>query len=63
MTRAPPPRGLQHWLKHFEDSDRKAEEAAAEVIREAMQIWALEEDGGYRDDISLTILLLPCWGS
>ena len=39
------------------------EDAAAEVIQEAMQIWALEEDGGYRDDISIIILLLPCWGA
>ena len=53
--------GAQHWLKHYEDSERKAEEAAGEVVREAMQIWALEEDGGYRDDISIIIVLLPCW--
>ena len=52
----------EHWLKHYEDSDRQVEDAAAEVIQEAMQIWALEEDGGYRDDISIIIVLLPCWG-
>ena len=39
------------------------EDAAAEVVQEAMQIWALEEDGGYRDDISIIIVLLPCWGA
>ena len=30
-------------------------------VQEAMQQWAIEEDG-YQDDISLVIVRLPCWG-
>jgi serine/threonine protein phosphatase PrpC len=52
---------VEHWLGVHAGDPRAAEHAAREVAREAMQIWALEEEGGYRDDISITVVQLPCF--
>ena len=53
---------IAHWLDHFDGDERMAECACHEMIKEAMQRWAVEVDDGYCDDISLVIVRLPCWG-
>ena len=47
-------------LCKFEDHPKRAEFAALALIRLAMKFWR-NEDGGLRDDISATVVVLPCF--